>query len=364
MTAEIRHTTIATNGVTLHVAQAGPEDGAPVILLHGFPEPWFCWRHQIGPLAEAGYRVLAPDQRGYNTSEKPARIADYALDVLSADVVGLIASTGRNDAMLVGHDWGGIVAWWVALRHPDRVERLAVNAPHPLRMTKCDPPGDDATPVVTHERGSGSPGSIDEPEDVGRQDVERVIGNARRLLARVVPALVGGEDAVAGLAPDQRGYNTSEKPARIADYALDVLAADVLGLIDGTGCARAALVGHDWGGIVAWWVAVRHPDRVQRLVVLNAPHPVAFRRYLLRHPAQLRRSWYAFYFQLPRWPEFRLRRANWHSLVRTLRTTSRPGTFHDDDLERYRQAWSEPGAITAMIHWYRAALRYRPPAAA
>ena len=96
-------------------------------------------------------------------------------------------------------------------------------------------------------------------------------------------------------------------------------------------------MGHDWGGIVAWWVALRYPDRVQRLAVLNAPHPVAFRRYLLRHPAQLWRSWYAFYFQLPRLPESNFRRANWHSLVRTLRTTSRPGTFTEDDLEQYRR---------------------------
>src|SRR5271154_5287713 len=100
MSADLRHTTIATNGVTLHVAQAGPEEGPPIVLLHGFPEPWFCWRHQIGPLAAAGYRVLAPDQRGYNTSDKPARIADYALDVLAADVVGLIDGTGCARATL------------------------------------------------------------------------------------------------------------------------------------------------------------------------------------------------------------------------------------------------------------------------
>src|SRR5262249_36894358 len=111
---------IACNGIMLDVAQAGPESGAPVVLLHGFPEPCFCWRHQIGPLAEAGYRVVAPDQRGYGRSDKPPRVADYALDVLASDVLSLIAGTGRERVTLIGHDWGAIVAWWVALHHPDR----------------------------------------------------------------------------------------------------------------------------------------------------------------------------------------------------------------------------------------------------
>jgi pimeloyl-ACP methyl ester carboxylesterase len=102
---------MSTNGVGLHVAMAGPQGGPLAILLHGFPEPWLSWRQQIGPLAEAGHRVLAPDQRGYNTSDKPARVADYALDNLAADVVGLIDASGREQAALVGHDWGGIVAW-------------------------------------------------------------------------------------------------------------------------------------------------------------------------------------------------------------------------------------------------------------
>ena len=105
----------------MHLAQAGPEDGPPLILLHGFPESWRCWRYQIGPLAEAGYRVIAPDQRSYNTSDRPASIADYALDVLAADVLGLIEQHRAVPPALVGHDWGGIVAWWVAFRYPDRV---------------------------------------------------------------------------------------------------------------------------------------------------------------------------------------------------------------------------------------------------
>ena len=133
MTDEPRRTTLRTNGIALSVARAGPTDGPPVILLHGFPEDWTCWHRQIGPLAEAGFGVLAPDHRGYGGSDKPEGVASYTLDRLADDVVGLIESTGRSSASLVGHDWGGVVAWWTAIRHPTRVDRLAVvNAPHPV----------------------------------------------------------------------------------------------------------------------------------------------------------------------------------------------------------------------------------------
>ena len=208
------------NGITLNVTQAGPADGAPVVMLHGFPEPAsLCWQDRSTPLAEAGLRVLAPDQRG---------------------------------------------------------------------------------------------------------------------------------------------YNTSDKPEGVAAYTLDVLAADVLGMLDAQGWQTAALVGHDWGGIVAWWTALRHPQRVDRLAILNAPHPVAGRRYILTHPRQLLKSWYVFFFQLPGLPEAHLRRGNWRPLCRALQKTNRPGIFTENDLDEYRRAWSEPGAIRAMINWYRALVRHRP----
>ncbi|MDG3007869.1 alpha/beta fold hydrolase [Paludisphaera mucosa] len=219
MSDPLRHVATSTNGLSLHVVEAGPEDGPPVILLHGFPETWLCWRRQIGPLAEAGLRVLAPDQRGYDASDKPGPVSAYALDTLADDVIGLIESTGRP---------------------------------------------------------------------------------------------------------------------------------------------RAALVGHDWGGIVAWWVATRNPERVERLAILNAPHPAASRRYLLGSPRQLMKSWYVFFFQTPWLPEALCRRKNWRMLTESLLSTSRPGTFSEADLDAYRAAWSRPGAITAMIHWYRALLRYGP----
>ena len=126
------HDTVESNGVSLHVVTAGPEDGDLVLLLHGFPEFWYAWHHQIPALAEAGYRVVAPDMRGYNCSEKPDGVAAYHIDELVGDVVGLVHAFGREDAHVVGHDWGGLIAWQTAVDRPGAVDRLAVlNAPHP-----------------------------------------------------------------------------------------------------------------------------------------------------------------------------------------------------------------------------------------
>jgi epoxide hydrolase 4 len=211
----VEHDRITTNGITLHVAQAGPADGELVVLLHGFPEPWWGWRNQIPALAASGLRVLAPDQRGYNFSDKPQGRGAYRIDTLAQDIVGLIDATGRD---------------------------------------------------------------------------------------------------------------------------------------------RAAVVGHDWGGAVAWWLATYHAHRVRRVAVLNCPHPAVFPRVLRRSPAQLLRSWYMFFFQLPRLPEAMSSRANYALLTRTIRSTARPGTFKEEDFELYRTAWSQPGALTGMLNWYRAAL--------
>ena len=100
---------IDTNGIRLHTIVAGPENGKPVVLLHGFPEFWYGWRHQIEPLAKAGYRVIVPDQRGYNLSEKPNGVKQYRIDLLAQDIVGLLDSLGYTEVALVGHDWGGVV---------------------------------------------------------------------------------------------------------------------------------------------------------------------------------------------------------------------------------------------------------------
>jgi pimeloyl-ACP methyl ester carboxylesterase len=131
----VRHRDVATNGVRLHVAEAG--EGPPVVLLHGFPEFWYSWRHQLPALAAAGRHALAPDQRGYDLSDQPKGRAAYRMEQLVADVAGLIRQTGHPKAAVVGHDWGGAVAWQVAMRHPELVERLAVlNCPHPAAFVR------------------------------------------------------------------------------------------------------------------------------------------------------------------------------------------------------------------------------------
>jgi pimeloyl-ACP methyl ester carboxylesterase len=113
--------TVSTNGVDLHVVDEGPEDGPVVVLAHGFPELAWSWRHQVPALAAAGYRVLAPDQRGYGGSSRPATIADYDIVHLTDDLLGLLDDVGAADAVFVGHDWGSMVVWQQALLHPDRV---------------------------------------------------------------------------------------------------------------------------------------------------------------------------------------------------------------------------------------------------
>src|SRR5262245_33834080 len=133
MTDDLHFSTIETSGLRLRVAQAGPKSGPLVILLHGFPEGWYGWRKQIPSLAGAGYQVWAPDQRGYGGSDKPPLVRDYTLDKLAGDMAGLIAAAGRQRAVIVGHDWGGAVAWWLTANNPELVERLVIlNVPHPL----------------------------------------------------------------------------------------------------------------------------------------------------------------------------------------------------------------------------------------
>jgi pimeloyl-ACP methyl ester carboxylesterase len=124
--------------VDLYAVVAGPEDGEPVVLLHGFPEFWYGWHEYVGPLADAGYRVVVPDQRGYHLSDKPEAVSAYHPDALAGDVVGLLDAVDAPDAHLVGHDAGGAVAWWVALHDPGRVRTLSVaNMPHPTAFRRA-----------------------------------------------------------------------------------------------------------------------------------------------------------------------------------------------------------------------------------
>jgi pimeloyl-ACP methyl ester carboxylesterase len=155
------------------------------------------------------------------------------------------------------------------------------------------------------------------------------------------------------IAPDLRGYNLSDKPPRIEDYSIDRLVADVVGLIDYFGAQRAAIVGHDWGGAVAWAVAQRHPERVSNLAVLQVPPAAAWRANMTLK--QLLRSWYMFFFQIPRLPEWLIRRDNFAAIDRTFKEKIvRKNTFSNEDVELYRKAASQPGALTGSINYYRA----------
>src|SRR5438309_4600494 len=130
----VEHRFVETNGVRLHCAVDG--DGPLVVLLHGFLECWYSWRHQIAALAPR-FRVVAPDLRGYNESDKPEGVDAYALPELVADVHGLITAFGEREAVIVGHDWGGGVAWTFAMDHPEATRRLVVmNCPHPAIFTQ------------------------------------------------------------------------------------------------------------------------------------------------------------------------------------------------------------------------------------
>jgi pimeloyl-ACP methyl ester carboxylesterase len=128
---------IATNGIYLHTALSGPEDGEPVFLLHGFPDAWFGWEAQIGPLADAGFRVIVPDQRGYNLSDKPDGIASYQMDTLVKDILGLADALGYERFYLAGHDFGAMVSWHLALLYPERIILMVIaNVPHPHVMRR------------------------------------------------------------------------------------------------------------------------------------------------------------------------------------------------------------------------------------
>jgi pimeloyl-ACP methyl ester carboxylesterase len=202
---------------TLYARAAGPEDGPVLILLHGFPEFWYGWRKQIPGLASAGYRVVALDQRGYNESVKPASVSDYAMSTLSADV---------------------------------------------------------------------------------------------------------------------------------------------LAVADALGSERFLLAGHDWGGIIAWEIAMHNPERIRRMAILNAPHPAAGRRFMTTRLKQMLRSWYVLLFQVPVLPERVFSARHFEAGLASMTLSSVPGVFSAEDLREYQRAWSQPGAVTGMINWYRALARY------
>ncbi|HYO63644.1 MAG TPA: alpha/beta hydrolase [Pyrinomonadaceae bacterium] len=154
------------------------------------------------------------------------------------------------------------------------------------------------------------------------------------------------------VAPDLRGYNLSDKPPRVEDYRVERLVDDVLGLIRHFGAREAAVVGHDWGALVAWAVAQRHPAYVRKLVALQVPPPRVWVANMTWRQAA--RSWYMLFFQLPSLPEWWLSANDFAAVERMFRTTTRPGTFTDTDIAVYKSALRQPFALTAGLNYYRA----------
>lgn len=154
--------------------------------------------------------------------------------------------------------------------------------------------------------------------------------------------------------PDQRGYNETE---RRGPYDTDTLQADALALLEHLGEQKAHVVGHDWGGAIAWLLAIEHPEAVRSLAVCNLPHPALVQKALRRNPRQWLRSWYILFFQLPWLPERALAWRDYHQLARMLINDCRPGTFTREDVKTFLAAWRRQG-LGGGINWYRAAVRH------
>src|SRR3954451_12879850 len=155
------------------------------------------------------------------------------------------------------------------------------------------------------------------------------------------------------VAPDLRGYNLSDKPPRVEDYAMELLVKDVVNLIRFFGKEKAVLIGHDWGAAIAWAVAQRHPQLVSKLAALQVPPTQAWQANFTL--GQLLRSWYMFFFQLPKIPEWWARRNNFVAVEKMYKESSfRPGAFSDEDIVAYKTALKQPGALTSGLNYYRA----------
>lgn len=153
------------------------------------------------------------------------------------------------------------------------------------------------------------------------------------------------------IVPDQRGYNDSDKPSGASAYTLDRLAGDVARLVDVLGYDKVCLAGHDFGGQVSWWTLLLHPEKIERFVIVNKPHPQA---HLSHDDDGASISWYRKFLQIPLLPGFVGRIGNWGLLVKNLKATSLPDTFRDETMGQYRSAWANNGAIQSMGAWYRA----------
>jgi len=198
-----RERQVATNGIELHLTEAGPDDGFPVLLAHGFPELSYSWRHQMPALADAGYHVLAPDQRGYGRSDRPEAIEAYDIIALTDDLLGLLDDIGARRAVFVGHDWGSMVVGQMALLHPDRMAGVVAMSV-PLLPRGPMPPvqvmrqifADTFFYIVYFQE----PGVAD--ADLGADPGETM----RRMLGGLVTVTEGAADMSGLAAPDGTGF--------------------------------------------------------------------------------------------------------------------------------------------------------------
>lgn len=219
MSQEIRHRFVQSNGIRMHVAEAGT--GFPVVMCHGFPELWYSWRHQLHALAEAGFRAIAPDMRGYGETDIPADPATYRTSAICADIAGLLDALDIEKAVIVGHDWGGYHIWQFGLRYPSRTERLVgLNTPY-------SPPSDVPTSRALHAAfGEGDRGYymlyFQEP---GQAEVV-FESNLRENLAKVFHPWYRGDDlwTWATLGGDGSGLFTRIAPPEtfLGEEELDV----------------------------------------------------------------------------------------------------------------------------------------------
>ncbi|HKA10620.1 MAG TPA: alpha/beta hydrolase [Candidatus Dormibacteraeota bacterium] len=219
--SDITHRDIGTNGIRMHTAEAG--QGPLVVLLHGFPEGWYSWRHQLAALAEAGFHGVAPDQRGYGQTDRPAEIEKYSMPYLVGDVIGLLDALEEPRAVIVGHDWGAPVAWNTALWRPDRV-RGVVGLSVPFRRRGSRPPLD----VYREVLGERFYQVYFQEPGVAEREFER---DVRQTLRRVLFGLSGDAPTVPDMIIDEHngfaeamGPEPAELPAWLSDADLDQFA--------------------------------------------------------------------------------------------------------------------------------------------
>ncbi|MEX2590355.1 MAG: alpha/beta hydrolase, partial [Chitinophagales bacterium] len=160
------------------------------------------------------------------------------------------------------------------------------------------------------------------------------------------------------VAPDLRGYNETDKPKSVSAYSIPEVTKDILELIENLGYEKAIVVAHDWGGAIGYELGMQHPEKLEKLVILNSPHPSIMKKHLTGNFSQLRRSWYMFFFQIPLLPEFFMRSNLRKNFKKTFRGWAvNKANFPDAVIEEYVKAFEKKGALTAAINWYRAALR-------